>query len=387
MKFLDSLNLQQNELQNAVVQNLGTAPSSPRPGQVFYNTTGGITSLQFWNNGSWITLDAAKLSNYIPLAALTNITAGSLIGNNTGSSGSPTALTAAQAKTLLSISSGDVSGLSASITSHRLNEFAIPLANVALNSQNITGMADPVSAQDAATKGYVDNQVQQAASGIDCKNAVQVATTANITLSGLQTIDGYTTLSGDRVLVKNQTAASGNGLYIAGSGAWARSADGVQGELTSGALVLVLNGSTQAGTQWYLQTVDPITVGTTSLTFTQFGAGGTYTADASGGLQLSGSAFSVKLPASSGLVKDATGLYVDNSVYPKKYSATIGDGASTTINVTHNLGTQDVIVQVRAVASPYDVQLATVQCTNTTVATLIFSTAPASSSLRVNIMG
>lgn len=346
--YLDNVDLKQNQLLNALIQVLSVAPSSPQPGQIYYSSTSN-TILQ-WNGTAWVPLDATKATN-IPVSALVS------------------------------------AQLTAAIEAVPLNSMTAPAANVSMAAHNITNLADPVANTDAANKEYVDAAAQSAASGLDVKNAVVVATTANITLSGLQTIDGVSVTGGQRVLVKNQANAALNGIYNANSGAWVIASDSVTGELTSGALVLSVGGSTQAGTQWYLQTPDPITVGTTNQTWTQFGAGGTYTADASGGLQLVGSAFSAKLPANSGLVTDSTGLYVNNSIYARKFSANVGDGSSTTITLTHNLGTQDVIVQLRNNASPYDVQYATVECTNTTVATLIFSAAPALNALRATVIG
>lgn len=384
--FLDSVNLNQNELQNAVAQSLGSAPGTPKPGQFYYDSAN--TVIKFWNGSAWMPIDATKSTN-IPLSALASIATSMLLGNNTGSTGSPIALTAAQAKALLSIAAGDVSGLTAAIEAVRLDQFAAPTAAVSLNSQRITGLADPSAPTDAANKSYVDAQTQAAASGIDPKESVKAATTANITLTGTQTIDGVALAAGDRVLVKNQTTASANGLYTVASGAWQRTTDGVQGELTSGALVFVQGGTTQAATQWYLQTPDPITVGTTSLTWTQFAAGASYSADAAGGLQLNGSAFGVKLPANSGLLADATGLHVDTSVVARKYAATVGDGSSLAIVVTHNLNTQDVTVSLRNVATPYAAVLTSWEATSANTITLRFAaaSAPASNSLRCVVTG
>ena len=85
----------------------------------------------------------------------------------------------------------------------------------------ITGLSSPTNDSDAATKGYVDGLVQ----GIDAKASVVAATTANITLSGAQTIDGVSVVAGNRVLVKDQSTSSANGIYVAAVGAWARSTD------------------------------------------------------------------------------------------------------------------------------------------------------------------
>lgn len=384
--FLDNVDLKNNELQNAVVQNLATAPASPKEGAVFYDSNTGVKVVKYWNGSEWVITDARKLSNAIQLAALVNIASATLLGNNSGASGAPQALTPAQAKTLLAIAAGDVSGLTAAIQAVRLDQMAAPINPVAFNGQRATGVADPTSAQDAATKAYVDAQAQGSAAGIDPKEAVRAATTANITLSGTQTVDGVALAAGARVLVKNQTTASENGIYVVAAGAWTRPADASGSNLTNGALVLSTGGTTNAGTQWYLQTPDPITVGTTALTWTQFGAGGTYTADASGGLQLTGSAFALKPKAGGGLAADATGAYADATI-PRKYAATVGDGSSTSITVTHNLGTQDVHVSLRAVASPYDIQYATVQCTTINTITLLFASAPAANSLRCTVIG
>ena len=102
------------------------------------------------------------------------------------------------------------------------------------------------------------------------KLPVRVATTANITLSGEQTIDGVST-STDRVLVKDQTAGEDNGIYVSAAGAWARAADfDASSKAQSSALVLVKEGTAESNTMWQLTTNDPITLDTTSLVFAKF---------------------------------------------------------------------------------------------------------------------
>jgi hypothetical protein len=102
----------------------------------------------------------------------------------------------------------------------------------------------------------------------DFKDSVAVATTANITLSGEQTIDSILT-SGSRVLVKNQTTGSENGIYVSAAGAWSRSSDAdTSAEVTSGMLVYVEGGTVSGGLVYILSTTGTITLGSTSLTFT-----------------------------------------------------------------------------------------------------------------------
>lgn len=105
--------------------------------------------------------------------------------------------------------------------------------------------------------------------GLAIKVPVRVATTANITLSGEQTIDGVAVVTGDRVLVKNQTSGINNGIYEADSGTWARTpdADG-SNDLTFGTLIKVNSGTAGSGFWFVSTTTDPIVIGTTSIAFT-----------------------------------------------------------------------------------------------------------------------
>lgn len=168
-----------------------------------------------------------------------------------------------------------------------LNDISAPTSDYSFGGYKLTNLADPVSDQDAATKYYVDSVAQ----GLDVKASVKAATTANITLSGAQTIDGVSIVAGDRVLVKNQTAPAQNGIYVAASGAWARSSDAdTWAELVS-AYTFVEEGSTYADTGWVCTVNAGGTLGTTAVTWSQFSGAGTYQAGT--GLTLSGNTFSI----------------------------------------------------------------------------------------------
>lgn len=169
----------------------------------------------------------------------------------------------------------NINNFDTQVRTNRLDQMAAPTASVSLNSQKITNLADPTSDQDAATKAYVD----AARSGLDVKQSVRAATTANITLSGTQTIDGVVLIAGDRVLVKDQSTASQNGIYVVSAGSWSRATDAdSNAEVTAGMFTFVAEGTTNADSGWVLTTNDTITLGTTSLSFAQFSGAGQITA-------------------------------------------------------------------------------------------------------------
>lgn len=113
------------------------------------------------------------------------------------------------------------------------------------------------------------DQIDTVVLGIARKDAVDFATTANITLSGSQTVDGQASGTGKRALVKNQTNKAQNGAYITGAGAWARATDVDDGAEMLGATFFVKNGTAGGGKTFSCNTPGPITVGTTELTFVE----------------------------------------------------------------------------------------------------------------------
>lgn len=191
----------------------------------------------------------------------------------------------------------------ARVRANRLDQLAAPTAAVALNSQRITGLADPTAAQDAATKNYVDLTVQ----GLDPKASVKAASTANIaSLSGTMTIDGVALAAGDRVLVKDQTTTSANGVYVVAAGAWARSEDLSTWAEHVAAYLFVEQGTVNADVG-FLCTVDAGgTLGTTAITFVQFNGAGQIVAGA--GLTKTGNSIDVGAGTGIAVAADSVGL-------------------------------------------------------------------------------
>jgi len=178
-------------------------------------------------------------------------------------------------------------GLVTAATTANINNLTVPTADYAFGGFKITGLADPTAAQDAATKQYVDSVAQ----GLDPKASCVAATTANITLSGTQTIDGVAVVVGDRVLVKNQTLAQNNGIYLVAASTWTRALDMDAWAEVPNAFTFIEGGTTQADTGWVSTASAGGTLGTTPINFVQFSGAGTYTAGT--GLTLTGGTFSI----------------------------------------------------------------------------------------------
>lgn len=200
-------------------------------------------------------------------------TAGTYTKVTTDAKGRVTSGTTLSDTDIPSLTSAKISDFDTQVRTSRLDQMAAPTASVSFNSQKITNLAAPTGDNDAATKAYVDATKQ----GLDVKDSVRVATTESITLSGTQTIDGIAVIAGDRVLVKNQSPGSANGIYSVDAGSWTRSVDAdnsTAGEVTAGMFTFVEEGTINGDSGWVLITNNPITLDTTDLTFTQFSGAG-----------------------------------------------------------------------------------------------------------------
>lgn len=252
-----------------------------------------------------------------------------------------------------------------------------------LVNNRIVNVASPSLATDATNKQYVDNLIN----GQSWKAAVDAATTTNGTLGTAyaagQVIDGYTLITGNRILLKNQTTTSDNGLYtVQATGAPLRTGDGATGELLTNSTVRVNNGSVNADSAWTLTTTGTITVGSTAQTWVRSDSGTPYSAG--NGLSLSSNTFSVN--AGTGIIADGTSTRVDPTLIARKFSANIGNGSATSIAVTHGLSSTVVTYSIRDASTGAFVDT-DVTVTDSNTLTFLFASAPATNAFTVAVMG
>jgi hypothetical protein len=223
--------------------------------------------------------DPAKTveQNILPVQALFNLdnTFNTFIGQ-----GQPFYATVNPSQSGLNITNSTINSSTIGATTPSTGAFT----NILTTTGQVT--TSPTGNTDIANKLYVDTVAQ----GLNPKQAVKCGTTVSITLSGLQTIDTYTTLAGDRVLVKNQGTSSQNGIYIASASTWTRALDMDVWAEVPGAYTVILNGG-QANTAWVSTSADVGTINVTAVTFVQFASVNTYFAGT--GLSLAANTFSI----------------------------------------------------------------------------------------------
>ena len=168
-----------------------------------------------------------------------------------------------------------------------------------MSGAKIAALGTPTTDTDAATKAYVDSVAQ----GIDAKASCLVATTANITLSGTQTIDGVSVSAGQRVLVKDQSAAAQNGIYVCAAGAWSRASDADAWDELVAAFTFIEQGTNNANSGYICTVTAGGTLGSTAVTWTQFSGAGQISAGA--GMTKTGNTLNVNTASSSRIVVGA----------------------------------------------------------------------------------
>ena len=251
------------------------------------------------------------------------------------------------------------------------------------NAARIVNLPDPTLAQHPATKAYVDSAVE----GLAWKDSVRVASTANLTITGPgATIDGVTMSANDRVLLKDQTAASQNGLYIWNGAAvsMTRAADANTFAELEQAVVTVEEG-TSAGAS-FRQTAVNGTIDSTSVTWTSFGTSAAAATETTAGvLEI---ATQSETDTGTDDLRAITALKLNNwSGRKRKAIATFGDGSATSFNIDHNFNTREVQVEVYRNSGNYDSVLCDVTRPSVNRVTLTFAAAPAASAFNVVVLG
>lgn len=438
ISFLTPINLTKQELQNATIQNLATAPSSPVKGQTYYDTVANHTYI--YNGSGWEQASGGGGSGTVTSVGLSMpayYTVGSTPVTSSGTL-TVTATTGQTANTFLAAPSGSTGAIGlrtiVALDVPTLDALRTPVASVSLNTQKITNLVDPSGAQDAATKNYVDAAIQ----GTPTKPAAKYATTAALptntyangasgvgaTLTAtanaaLPSQDGQTTAAGDLILVKNEVAGANNGLYTVtqlGTGSLPyiltrHPQMDVSAEF-GGGLVAVEFGTVNGGSLWMCTTNLP-TVGTTAITFTQLNKGTDLAGSAS--ITITGNVISINTTwvgqtAITTLGTITTGTWNGTTIAVAnggtgattaagartnlgatgKYQATIGDGASlsyTITQATHGLASdKSILVQVM-LDSTGAVVFPDVSVGATGTVTIAFAVAPTSAQYRVVLIG
>lgn len=325
-KRLTVLDMQLLQIINLILETVASDPGTgTTAGRIIYRSDTGRAKLR--DGSAWQSL--GYLSD--PLNSFATPTADLAMGTH-----KITGLTAGTAAT-------DAASLSNKIT-----EFAAPTAALAMNGQKVTGMADGTNPTDAVTK----QQLDAAQAGLDVKASVRVATTAAGTLATSfangQTVDGIVLATGDRILIKNQASAQENGIYtVNASGAPTRATDMDAWAEVPGSFTFVEVGTANADTGWVATADQGGTLNTTAIPWAKFTAA-------------------------------ATGV--------SRFTALVGNGALTSIPVSHNLGVTGVIVQVFDASTGAQVEVDVV-LTDTNTVTLGFAVAPASNAYRVVVIG
>ena len=264
MKFVTNLDINQNQLLNVTFEKLASDPESGNfEGRLIYNTT--TDTVKVYTGSAWKSLPHTLSAGGSNTDALT-------ISESNGT----VTLT-------LNLADTDSAGLLSSTNWNMLNDATDAATASKLAKRDANGnisVATPTADGHAATKGYVD----AARSGLDVKQSVRAATTGPITIAtGLEngdTVDGVTLATGNRVLVKDQSTASENGIYVVNtSGAPTRATDfDDNAEVTGGAFTFVEEGTANGDSGFVLTNNGAITVGTTGLVFAQFSGTGQITA-------------------------------------------------------------------------------------------------------------
>lgn len=418
MKHLASQDFTHLELLNVRFQLLASDPSSPSEAWVYWNSV--AHELRVYDGSNWIGLGTpgssitdvaiATANGFAgtsdsdpstPTLTITTTITGLLKGNGTAISAATSGTDYAPATSGTAILKGNGSGGFSSAAAGTDYAAAttgtngqIPVVNGSGGwGTSMTFDNDTTLAADSATRvpsqHAVKTYIDAIAQGLDFKRSVRAISTTNVTLASAvengDSFGGVTLATGDEVGLFGQSSAAENGLYVVNaSGAPTRRDDAnASGEIGKGAIVYVESG-TSAGQLWVCSATGatPWVPGSSTSTWTQFAGA----ADIVAGAGLTKTGNTLDVGAGTGITVNANDVAVDTSVVVRKSSGLIGNGASTSIAYTHNLGTKDVTYSIRDASTDEFVECDVVS-TSTTQITFTFATAPASNAYRVVVHG
>ena len=407
-KFLNNLNLNRNELQNAVIHNLGTAPSSPVTGQVYFDTNLSLNKIKYYSGSAWVELSTGADGTWQPvdadltaIAALTG-TSGFLKSNGSGTWTIDTTvyLTSATGVTTVNGASGAITNVA--VTTTALSQFA------STTSAQLAGVLSDETGSGVVVFGTspaITTSLTTGSSSFDLLNTTATtvnfagaATTLNIgnasgtvTIAGNLTVEGTTTTINSTVITvddinfilgdiasPSDSTANGGGLtlkgltdktwnWVSSTSAWTSSEhiDLAAGKVLKVAGTQVLSAAQYTGNSATTTTATNVTGGAAGSIVYQTGSGATST------LALGTTGYSLLAGASA-------------PVWTKqKHSETLST-SSVSYAITHGLATADLVVSVYEVASGEVVYADIVNTSSTS--TISFSSAPTANQYRVVIL-